>query len=314
MFIARVGIFLAASIFVAGNFIAILCQHPTFKVDVRVVNVLAIVREHNGRIINELSKEDFILEEDGKPQQIKYFYRQADLPLIVGLLIDTSISQRRLIEQERQASFQFLDQVLRPERDQFFLVGFDYEVLLAQDLTNSHELLKNALDGLKIPPLRKEEGWLRNLNLGGGTVLFDSVVLASQRVLQKQEGRKVIIVISDGGDNASIHKLEEAIEAAHRADTLIYTIRCFDRDSILKVAGKAVLKSLSEQTGGRMFEAPNNLSLKTTYGIIQEELRNQYCLGYSPQRTGVRGFRQIRVRTKIPNLEVNARSGYYAKY
>jgi VWFA-related protein len=313
MSVARIGKVLAASILLTGNFIAIFCETPTFKADVRVVNVLAVVREHKGRIVNDLSKEDFILEENEKPQPIKYFYHQADMPLILGLLIDTSISQRRLIEREKQASIQFLDEVLRPERDQVFLARFDYEPSITQDLTNSNEVLKDALNNLRIPPLRVEEGPFRNLELGNGTTLFDSVVLASQKVLRKQEGRKAIILISDGGDNASIHKLEEAIESAQRADTLIYAIRYYDPDAVLKHAGKKSLQALSEQTGGRMFEISKKESLETIFKKIREELRNQYCLGYSLPQTGIPGFRRIRVRTKLPNLEVNARSGYYAR-
>jgi VWFA-related protein len=333
MSVVRLGIFLAALYVAAGDNFAILSQAPTFTVNVRVVNVLATVRERKGRIVSDLSKDEFILQEDGKPQQIQYFSRQTDLPLILGLLVDTSMSQRSLIEDERSASFQFLNQVLHPERDQAFLIKFDYDAELLQDLTNSRNSLKKALDGLETPGFgqpgrgqRRGGGRKGGAGHGAGigTILFDSVFLASDEVLQKQEGRKAIILISDGVDNGSKLGARDAIEAAQRADTLIYSIRYYDPDMYGFGAptvfgrsedkdGKNALKSLSNETGGRMFEVTKKMKLTNIYDTIQEELRNQYYLGYTPSENGVAGFRRITLRTKIPNLEVITRAGYYAK-
>jgi VWFA-related protein len=337
-------IMLAALLLTAGDILATLPQSATFKVDVRVVNVLATVRERKGRIVNDLAKEDFILEEDGKPQQIQYFSRQTDEPLIIGLLVDTSFSQRNLIEDERNASFQFLEQVLRPSCDQAFLIKFDSEAELLQDLTNSREKMKKALEGLKTPddqasgrrqgwPGGGRQGWPggggqgrpgRSWRGGMGTVLFDSVFLASDEIFRKQEGRKAIILISDGVDWASKLAPRDAIEAAQRADTLIYSIRYYDPDAYdfnqptvfgrsEDKEGRNVLKSLSNETGGRMFEVTRKLKLKDTYETIQEELRNQYYLGYTPPERKIPGFHRISLRTRVPNVEVITRTGYYTK-
>jgi VWFA-related protein len=365
MAVGKLGIMLVALAIAAGDVFTALAQAPTFKVDVQVVNVFATVRERKGRIVNDLSKDEFILEEDGKPQQIQYFSRQTDLPLILGLLVDTSLSQRSLIEEERSASAQFFNQVLRSDRDLAFLIKFDVEAELLQDLTNSLDSLKKALNALKTPasfrpPLNRPNGsdWhatsLVQIWPGGGqqwpgggrgrpgngrqggpgrgngigTVLYDSVFLASDEIFRKQEGRKAIILISDGVDQSSKLSVEDAIEATQRADTFIYSIRYYDPNVYDNGGGGTVfgrnkgnadkqgentLKSLSSETGGRMFEVTKKMKLKDIYATVQEELRNQYCLGYAPPKTGVAAFRRIRLRTKNPNLEVVTRSGYYAK-
>ncbi|HTY64322.1 MAG TPA: VWA domain-containing protein [Acidobacteriota bacterium] len=340
-------------------------ESPTYKVDVSVVNVLATVRDHDGRIVNGLSKDDFILEEDGKLQEIRYFSRQTDMPLTMGLLIDTSLSQKNLIEDERSASYRFLDQVLRPDRDQAFVIKFDFEAELLQDLTNSREFLQKALNDLRVPEERRRaamnpevsvwpadslaQSWPGGVQLpggqrrpggggrrdgrypgeqrrstGGGTVLYDSVFLASDEILKRQEGRKAIILISDGVDHGSKVSEKEATDAAHHADALIYCIRYYDsaaysgfnrggagRDEGSQ--GAKTLKMLSQETGGRMFEVSKKLSLKEIYDRIQEELRNQYNIGYIPSDPTGAGFRHIKLRTKDGKYEVVARSGYYPR-
>ena len=359
MSLSKVGILLTAMAIGVSSFIPAQ-EPPIYKVDVKVVNVLATVRDHNGRIVGDLLKDDFILEEDGKQQEISYFSRQTDLPLTVGLLIDTSMSQRSLIEDERSASYQFLDQVLRPDRDQAFVIKFDFDAELLQDLTNSGSSLQKALDALKAPAERRrsENGsqgsawpgvslaqWPGGIPGGqrrgggrqggsypggqrrtqaGGTVLYDSVFLASDEILKKQEGRKAIILISDGVDHGSKVNEKEATDAAHRADTLIYCIRYYDSSGYSgsfgggmgreegSIGAKA-LKMLSQETGGRMFEVTKKLPLKEIYDRIQEELRNQYNIGYTPSDAGGAGFRHIKLRTKDGKLEVIARAGYYPR-
>jgi VWFA-related protein len=348
-----VGILLAA--IAIGTCISVFLraqEPPTYKVDVDVVNVLATVHDRNGRLVNDLSKDDFILEEDGKPQVIKYFTRQTDMSLKIGLLVDTSSSQRNLVEDERAASYQFLEQVLRPDRDQAFLIKFDSEAELLQDLTNSRSSLQNALNAMKavspaklvrpttsgpgmgipfaqFPGGRRRGGqspWPGGGGQGrtqgrGGTVLYDAVFLASDEILKEQEGRKSIILISDGVDAGSKLSEREAIEAAHRADTIIYSIRYYDPNAYggrfgvgnEGSRGQNTLKSLSQQTGGGLFEVSKKLSLKDIYERIQEELRNQYNLGFTPSNTSGIGFRQIKLRTKDSKLEVVTRAGYYPK-
>ncbi len=354
----KVGILLTA--IAAGTCISVFLraqEPPTYKVDVNVVNVLATVHDRNGHLVNDLSKDDFILEEDGKQQEIKYFTRQTDMSLKIGLLVDTSSSQRNLIEDERAASYQFLDQVLRPDRDQAFLIKFDREAELLEDLTNSRSSLQDALNAMKaVSPAKlvrptNVTGNLEWLEIpftqwpgggrrggqrgqwpgggqrptqGGGTVLYDAVFLASDEILKEQEGRKAIILISDGVDNGSKLSEKEAIEAAHRADTIIYSIRYYDPNAYGGQFGRGgggnessrglnTLKTLSQQTGGRMFEVSKKLPLKDIYDKIQEELRNQYNLGYTPSNTSGIGFRQIKLRTKDSKLEVVTRAGYYPK-
>jgi VWFA-related protein len=353
---------MAAAIAVVAGLSAFLCaQAPTqYKVDVNVVNVLATVRDHSGHFVSNLSKDDFILEEDGQQQEIRYFSCQTDLPLKMGLLIDTSMSQRNLIGDERNASYRFLDQVLRPDRDQAFVIQFAKDAELLQDLTNSRSSLQDALKSLAgLPNLRRSSNGSGNSNppdisfpqnwpgripggrSGGGgrqgvpsggqrqqpragTVLFDAVFLASDEILQQQEGRKAIIVISDGVDNGSKVREKEATDAAHRADTLIFCIRYYDsstysglfgggidQDEISR--GKKTLTMLSQETGGRMFEVTKKLTLKEIYDKIQEELRNQYNLGYTPANNSGTEFRRIKLRTKDEKLEVVTRAGYYPK-
>jgi VWFA-related protein len=323
-------------------------ETPTYKVDVNVVNVLATVRDHKGRIVSDLTKDDFILEEDGKQQEISYFSRQTDLPLTIGLLIDTSISQVRLIEEERSASYQFLDQVLRPDKDQAFIIKFDFDAELLQDLTQSRNSLQKALNALKAPlQLRRSENRSRGPALpglvfeqwpggrrgggrrgrpypggqprmqGGGTVLYDSVFLASDEILRNEQGRKAIILISDGVDHGSKVQEQEATDAAHRADTLVYSIRYYDSSAYGNMlggegaTGARTLKKLSQETGGRMFEVSKKLTLSDIYDQIQEELRNQYNIGYIPPDTGSTGFRHITLSAKDKNLQVVTRAGYY---
>jgi VWFA-related protein len=213
-------------------------QTPTYTGEVKVVNVLATVRDKQGRIVRNLGQSDFVLEEDGRPQIIRYFARESDLPLTLGLLIDTSMSQRTVLPQERTASYRFLEQVLREDKDQAFVIHFDREVELLQDLTSSRKKLEDALTGLETPQRDRPQwggagdsgggGPQRGGGQGGGrragTTLYDAVLLASDDLMKKQTGRKAFIVLSDGVDTGSKTSIESAIESAQRADTLAYSI------------------------------------------------------------------------------------------
>jgi VWFA-related protein len=205
----------------------------TLSVDVKVVTLPVTVRDKHGQIIRNLTKDDFVLEEDGRPQAIKYFSQEANLPLTLGLLVDTSLSQRNVLDEERNASRSFLDQMLAQDKDKAFIVHFDREVELLQDLTSSRDMLRKALDALKTPQLDREgsgddgqspPGGQRRMRRGGGTLLYDAVFLASDELMKKQQGRKALIILSDGVDRGSKKSLESAIEAAQRADTVVYSI------------------------------------------------------------------------------------------
>ena len=230
---------------------------PAISVDVKVVNVLATVRDKKGQIVTNLGEDDFKLEEDGRPQTITYFARETDLPLTLGLLVDTSMSQRRVLPEERDASRSFLDDLLR-DQDQAFLIHFDRQVELLQDLTSSHQKLQAALNLLEISQPEKDSGSGNGGGGGGypsgggypgggggypgggggsqrrargGTALYDAIYLASDEIMRKQKGRKAVIVLSDGVDHGSKETLEHAIETAQRTDTIVYSILFADEEA-----------------------------------------------------------------------------------
>ncbi|MBV9155811.1 MAG: VWA domain-containing protein [Acidobacteriaceae bacterium] len=287
-------------------------QEPTFSANVKVVNILATVRDKKGQIIRNLSKEDFTLLEEGKPQGIRYFSRESDLPLTLGLLVDTSLSQTRVLEDERGASYRFLEQVLREDRDKAFIVQFDQVILIRQDLTSSRKDLESALEVVDSPDPRKLGGG------GGGTLLYDAVRKISIQVMKKLQGRKAFIVLSDGVDVGSAITLTDAIETAERADTLVYSILFSDPNAYgafsLGSPGKGVLERLSRETGGRFFEVAKKQSIGQIFESIEEELRSQYSLGFvSDEPVTASGFRKIRLTVKQKGLLVQARDRYYAE-
>lgn len=338
----------------------------TISVKVNVVNVLATVRDKHGKIVNNLTQGDFTITEDGRPQSIHYFSRETDLPLKLGLLVDTSWSQHRVLDQERSASHSFLDQMVREDRDRAFVIHFDRQVELLQDLTASHEKLDQALKSLETSasepsdnsgggsgggnggnwPGGSQGSGQRGGRHGGGTMLYDAIFLASDELMKKQEGRKALIVLTDGVDRGSKDSLDEAIESAQRANTIVYSILFkdneeqfgrsggFGRPSIgfpggghggghgggqrypeqQRPDGKKVLERISKETGGRLFEVSKKEPIDQIYSQISEELRNQYNLGYTPERTADNdaSFHKIQVAAKGKDLVVQARDGYYA--
>lgn len=319
-------------------------QKPDLTVQVKVVNVPATVRDKHGKIIHDLTKDDFILEEDSRPQSIHYFSQESDLPLTLGLLVDTSLSQLRVLEQERVASFSFLDDMLRPDKDLAFLIHFDFDVELLEDLTASREKLRSAMDLLQPPQLDsprrggspgpgpgypRRPGGAGGSRSGGGTLLYDAVYLASNELMKKQTGRKAIVILSDGVDHGSMESLKSAIEAAQRADTIVYSIffkgdepysrgfggiggRHGGRFPQEQVDGKKVLEQISKETGGRLFEVSGKDTVAKIYSQIEDELRNQYSLGYTPDRPDPgAGYHKISLKTKQKDLVVQARAGYY---
>ncbi len=304
----------------------------TISVDVDVVNVVATVRDKEGRLVTDLTKEDFVLEEEGRPQTIRYFTRQTDLPLTIGLLVDTSISQERVIEPQRRASFQFFSQVLRHKKDLAFLISFDVDIELMQDLTDSQKLLGAALNKLRVQGSRAglHPGPVPTNRRPVGTALFDAVYLAADEIMTPQVGRKALVLISDGNDYGSRMTREDAIAAGHRADVVIYGVRYYDnqfynqsygqgrrRSSTINLGGgggSSTLEKLAKETGGTMFEVKRGKPLDEIYQQIQDELRGQYSIGYrSDGDTTSGGFRAIKLIPKRKDLKVQTRSGYYAK-
>ena len=292
---------------------------PTFTLDVKVVNVVATVKDRSGRLISDLDKDDFILSEDGARQDIRYFAHQTDLPLTIGLLIDTSGSQQALIPEERHAGLQFFRSVLRPKTDLAFLMSFDRNVELLQDYTASLSLLERGLDGLQV---EVPTGGFHPNPTGGknqtSTALYDAVYLAADEMFENQVGRKAVVVISDGYDYGSKVSLKRAVESAQRADIVIYSIQYVDRYFAARGylsfgSGAGTLKKMSEQTGGTAFKVGRKSRLSQIFRQIQDEMRSQYSIGYSPKRgLDQPGFRKIALKSPRKDLKIQARDGYYA--
>ncbi len=289
---------------------------PTFSTNVKVVNVLATVRDRHGALIRDLAKDDFNLLEDGVPQTIQYFARESDLPLTVGLLVDTSMSQEHVIGDERRASYHFLDQVLRRRDDRVFVTQFDLAVMPRAPLTNDLRVLDEALSQLDTPSRRD-----LSMQTGGGTLLYDAVIAASHEILEKQTGRKAVVVLSDGVDTGSEASLKEAIEAAQRSDTLVYSILFSDAGfysvpfmGLGASEGRAALARMSRETGGGFFEVSRKLSIDAIFARIEDELRSEYSLGYvSSVPVRLSGFRKLRLAVAQKGLTVQARDRYWAQ-
>lgn len=296
-------------LFFAGT--ALAQEQAIFRTDVKVVNVLATVRTKKGDYIRDLTKDDFTILEDGRPQAISYFGKQSDLPLEIGLLIDTSMSQKRLLNAERGACGKFIDQVMRPQ-DKFFLLSFDMRVQTRIGLTSSRRELQEALSYVDTPS-RKE---LESNPLTTGTVFYDSILTASDEILKNEQGRKAVIVLTDGVDFGSNFTLANAIESAERADVLVYSILFVDSGFYSGGGpdGRSSLMKLSHETGGGYFQVTKKISIEQIFDQIQDELRSQYSLGYvSDKPVRISEFRKIDVVTSRKDLVVQARKRYYAK-
>jgi len=293
-------------------------EPPTFKGGVNLVSVLCSVRNKQGGLVANLTKDDFEVTEDGKSQTIRFFARETDLPLTIGLLIDVSRSQERLIEPERQAASQFFSQVLG-KKDLAFLISFGEEAELLQDYTGSANLLRAGLEGLKVnaPAPQIHPGPVPTVYQPRGTILYDAVYLAANDKLKGQVGRKVMVLITDGVDQGSRVKIDEALRASQMADTIIYSIEYYDAGAYggfgFGGGGDGTLKRLAEQTGGHVFKVDRKHSLEDAFKQIQDEMRSQYAIGYEPANQAQDGsFRHIEVRTHEKDMKVQARKGYYA--
>ena len=284
---------------------ALLAQ-DTLKVAVDLVNVQFSVTDKKGRFVSGLTAQDVKVDEDGRRQEIRNFARENELPLTLALLVDTSPSVGPVLEEEKATASAFLESVLR-EKDLALVIGFDRSVELLQDYTDNVRLLKRAIDQLEI---------------GGGTSIYDAVYLASDEELKDEAGRKAIILISDGEDTTSKVKMTESLIAAHRSNAVIYGIsnsprgRFFTNGGIVLGGGGGdlgTLKKYSEETGGTTFVINNEQGFKKIFDQIAEELRSQYSLGYVSQNTARDGkYRQIKITTRESGYNVKARRGYYA--
>ncbi len=298
-------------------------EESTIKVDVSIVNILCSVRNKGNGLVGNLEKKDFQIFEDGKQQEIKYFTRETDLPLTIGLLIDTSKSQERLMEVEKSAAGEFFRKVLRP-KDLAFLMQFGAEAELLQDSTSSAKLLQDGLRQLRlsVPLGGLHPGPVPTQQNQAGTILFDAVYLAADEKLKGEVGRKAIVIITDGVDTGSKMNIAKAIEAAQRADAIIYSIDYEDRAAYgggfgtINIGGGSGghdLNRMSTETGGTVFKVDRKNTLDDIFRQLQEEMRSQYAIGYvstNGKRDG--GYRKIDIKVADKDSKVHARKGYYA--
>lgn len=280
-----------------------------------VVNMYAIVEGRHGRLISDLSKNDFELTEDGAEQKIDYFSRETNAPLSLGILVDTSPSQERLLATEQAASKSFLSSVLR-EDDQAFVMHFDVDVELLQDFTNAPEKLGHAIDTAKINQtghsiVGEDAGASR-----GGTRLYDAVYLASNELMKTRYGRKALVLVTDGEDQGSKIDLQASVEAAEKANVIVYSIVVSDADLYalfdLKYHGDSSVRKLSRETGGRTIRVKSIQEIGSAFNQISQELHSQYLLGYSPSNARHDGsFRRIQVKIRGHEYAARTRTGYY---
>jgi len=299
--------------------LGLMAQDNTIKVDVDLVNVLCTVHGKNNALIGGLEKGDFHLLEDGKEQEIKYFTRETDLPLTIGLLVDVSGSQERLIDTEHRAASAFFRSVLRA-KDLAFIISFGKDSELLQDSTSSPKLLEDGLKQLRlnVPVGGLHPGPVPTQQNQAGTVLWDAVYLAANERLKSEAGCKVIVVITDGVDTGSRKTREQAIHEAQLADTVVYSIDYSDPAAYgggfgFGGGGEGDLRKMSDETGGRVFKVDRKNSLDDIFKQIQDEMRSQYAIAYSPTNPKKDGtYRKLDFKMANKDYKVQARKGYYA--
>lgn len=300
----------------------LLAQSPAIKIDVQLVTVPCTVTDRNGALVPHLTADDFVLLEDGQPRQIKHVWQEADLPLTIGIIVDVSGSQFRYIERHRQEVAQFLSQVIG-KGDRAFIVTVGREARLVTDLTGSLDELRAGMDSIgrhgSAPIIGDPCRGTHHHRGCGGTALWNGVWAASRLKMKNAEGRKALVILSDGLDTGSRHSLSDAIEAAQGADTVAYAVRSLDK-MIFAMAPLAApiimtkahgMPRLADETGGKLFEAPKG-SPSEIFARIEEELRMQYVLGFSPTAVNDGKYHHIKVQAKQPDRQVRARKGYYA--
>ena len=299
-------------------------QEPaeTLKLSVNVVGIFFNVKDKHGALIPNLTKDEFQVFEDGKPQTVKYFAAESNLPLTLGILIDSSGSQLNVLDMEKQVGGAFLKQVLT-DKDEAYVIDFNVDAELVQDYTRDVHRLQAALNKVKINtgyvtgPLPGAGGGPVPTANSPGTVLYDAVYLSAHDMLAKEVGRKAMILLTDGEDEGSQLKIKDAIEAAQKADAIVYVLLCADRGFYgsfqVGYSGESEMRKLTEATGGRVINVGNKFDkLREAFDQIAAELRSQYNLGYTPTNNVQDGsYRKLEIKSK-QNYKIQARAGYYA--
>ena len=285
-------------------------QGPVIKSQVSLVNLFATVRDKNKRIMGDLKKEDFRISEDNQEQKVAFFSKEVSMPITLALLLDTSGSEQNMLGAIQDGAMSFLSRVLR-KGDEALVMSFDLDVDLLSDFTDDRAQLDRAIRRARI-------------NAGGpmvtpgtiptrgaiGTDFYDAVYLACGDKLSTEAGRKAIVVLTDAVDNGSKVRVEEAIEAAQRTDTVVHVLLVYDpREG----NNAGVAKKMADETGGRMIAVNSEKHLNEAFDQISQELRSQYTLGYYPSNSARDGkFRKLKVETTDHELKVLTRKGYYA--
>ena len=287
-------------------------QAPTIKAEVNLVNLFATVRDKNKRVITDLKQDDFKIFEDGHEEKISFFSKEVTLPITLGLLLDTSVSEAGNLPTIQDAGGRFLRRVMR-KGDEAMIISFDVDVDLLADFTDDKNILQRAINKARIGSANT--GIIGN-NPGpigsgqsGGTNLYDAIYLACAEKLNGEAGRKAVVIVTDADDTGSKVKLEEAIEAAQRTDTVVHILLVIDP----RYGGNSgVAHKIADETGGRVITVRSEKNIEDAFDQISEELRSQYTLGYYPTNNARDGkFRKIRVDV-AKDLKALTRRGYYA--
>lgn len=280
-----------------------LFAQDTFRVDVRLVRLLSTVKDARGTLISSLTKEDFLITDNGVPQEVAVFERESAQPLSVSLLLDTSASTGIELKYEVESVRRFLHALFAGGNpaDAVAFYTFNYEVTLQANFTRRLARLEQALKGIKPE---------------GGTSMYDALFLAAES-LESRDGRHVLVIVTDGGDTTSSKKFHDALEAAHAADAVIYSVLVVPiaNDPGRNVGGENALETLAVQTGGRVFAPSVGASLDQVFSEILNDLRTQYLLGYYPKnmpRTKER-FHKLEVKVAKPGCRVQTRLGYFTE-
>jgi len=277
----------------------------TLKVESKLVAVSAIARDKAGQPVANLTRDDFVLKQDNKPQTISYFSQGSDLPLTLALMVDTSGSQRNYIQDEIAAGRVFFRAMMTQPADRAVLVQFDSNILQLAKITSSVPTLEHALAYLS-----QSHADIRNYSQGGGrgggTLLYDAICAVAKIELSPQLGRRAMVILTDGGDNGSQFSEKRAIEEAQRAGIMIYSVYYSNGGGDLNV-----LKDLSKATGGRVFTVGPAMTLEQIYAEIAGDLRLQYEIGYRPPDSKPNKYHRIQLIAKDKSLTVQAREGYF---
>jgi VWFA-related protein len=280
----------------------------TIKAQTSLVNLFVTVRGDHNAVITNLTKDDFHIFEDNTEQKIAFFSSDVNMPITLGLMLDTSGSEQNMLLAIQDAGTAFMREVMR-KGDEAMVLSFDTDVDLLADFTDDHSLIDNAIHRTRInaPSGSGPFGHMPTV----GTAFYDGVYLAAHDQLAGQAGRKAIVVVTDANDEGSRVRVQEAIEAAQRADVVIHILLV--ADPRFGPGNGGVAHKMAEETGGRVIDVHSDKSLQQAFTTISEELRQQYVIGYYPTNTAHDGaFRKIRVETVKPGEKVLTRKGYYA--